>query len=158
MLRGKKSNRDVKDGVSLLLDLFKDQLSVDREAMQMYGATSPLHRSRENVKALLEIEQLSRVQVLEAISTFSTLTKDQLINAAQSLEVITFAKGDFIMIQEEIGDSLFILEEGVVSVTRKVKQDDPNEVAKELAQLGKGAHFGEVSLITSGTNTITTPT
>lgn len=38
------------------------------------------------------------------------------MTAAQSMEEISYAKGDDIIEQDDIGDSFFILEEGTVSV------------------------------------------
>lgn len=45
------------------------------------------------------------------------LSNEALITAAQSMEEIFYAKGDDIIVQDDIGDSFFVLEEGSVSVT-----------------------------------------
>lgn len=45
------------------------------------------------------------------------LSSEALITAAQSMEEIYYVKGEDIIVQDDIGDSFFVLEEGKVSIT-----------------------------------------
>ncbi len=50
-------------------------------------------------------------------STIAGLTEEAILNAARSMEEIYFQKGEHIIVQDDIGDSFFVLEEGTVVVT-----------------------------------------
>lgn len=65
------------------------------------------------------------------------------------MEEIYFKKGDVIIRQDDIGDSFYVLEEGLVSVQRKSNPKDPEEVPRELTRLSRNAHFGEIALLTA---------
>lgn len=77
------------------------------------------------------------------------MTQEALVSAALSMDEAYYKKGDEIIVQDEIGDTFYLVEEGLVSVTRKFNMDDPNEIPKELVQLGKNNHFGEIALLTA---------
>lgn len=91
------------------------------------------------------------------------------------MEEVYLKKGEHVIVQDDIGDSFFVLEEGTVVVTvnskilmlfdpfvftyttiisslflqRKMNPKDPTEVSKELAHLKRNAHFGEIALLTA---------
>lgn len=50
-------------------------------------------------------------------------------------------KGDTVIQQDDIGDSFFILEEGMVEISRKNNVRDPYEEDKILARLGKNGKY-----------------
>ena len=71
---------------------------------------------------------------------------------AENMETIEYVMGDDIIVQNDIGDAFFVLEMGRVKVMRKA---NAYEAAHEIRQLGKGAHFGELSLLNEEPRTAT---
>eukprot|EP01038_Epipyxis_sp_PR26KG_P011493 gene11493-15396_t len=114
-----------------------------------YAYESPLERARREVQRQLVESEKYRAEILKNVTTFAGLTPQALISAAQNMDEVYFNEGDIIIQQDEIGDSFYVLEYGLVSVTRKANINDYGEVPKELARLGKNSHFGEVALLTS---------
>lgn len=106
-------------------------------------------------------QQETRTAVLKLVSVFSTLSSENIITAAQSLDSIDFEFGDTVIMQDDIGDSFFIIEVGEVVVTRKSDNLNANEISQELGRLGEGRYFGEMSLLTreprSATVTVCSP-
>ena len=89
---------------------------------------------RTTVDLLFEIEQESP----------PIWTKQEIENIASNSERIHFRKDQYIIKQNDIGDSLFIIADGVVNVTI-----DNNKGEKVMiSKLGVGDFFGEMSLMT----------
>jgi CRP-like cAMP-binding protein len=81
-------------------------------------------------------------QVLKNIPLFADL-KDEIIQKIFNLmQKRVYKKGNIILMEEEFGDTLFILNEGSVKITRL--SDDGREVI--LSILGEGDFFGEMSI------------
>ena len=89
------------------------------------------------------------VITLRCLFILVSLTYEEIYIAAQTMEELFVEKGYIVINQDETGDSFYIVEEGMVLVTRKVDSTDANEVPREIVRLGKDSHFGEVSLLTS---------
>ncbi len=62
----------------------------------------------------------------------------------EQMNICRFAPGETILRQGTSGDSLFVITEGVVSVTVELE----NGKTAEMARLGAGHFFGEISLLT----------
>jgi len=81
-------------------------------------------------------------QVLKNIPLFADL-KDEIIQKIFNLmQKRVYKKGNIILMEEEFGDTLFILNKGSVKITRL--SDDGREVI--LSILGEGDFFGEMSI------------
>ena len=80
---------------------------------------------------------------LRNISLFESLNTEQLEALAQMTITRNFSKDNVIILAEEEGDALFIIEEGRVKVS--ILSEDGREVI--LSMLGDGAVFGELSLL-----------
>eukprot|EP00596_Hydrurales_sp_CCMP1899_P009951 CAMPEP_0119053512 /NCGR_PEP_ID=MMETSP1177-20130426/74473_1 /TAXON_ID=2985 /ORGANISM="Ochromonas sp, Strain CCMP1899" /LENGTH=600 /DNA_ID=CAMNT_0007033483 /DNA_START=112 /DNA_END=1911 /DNA_ORIENTATION=+ len=115
-----------------------------RESYQMFSEQSPLERAKSEIKKHLEAAVLYRISVLENVSTFGDLSLENLSFAAQNMGEVFFVKGDHIIVQDELGDSFFVLEQGVVSVHRKANMYEPS---KELKRLKANSYFGELALV-----------
>jgi len=131
-----------------LLKTFMHDNKQYEEKMADYVSRVPHERNLEVYK-----EQLRQVgdklsSILQNVSVFSSLGKEQLEVMAYSMERRVFRRGDKIIRQDDLGDAFYILEYGEVSVTRKKDTSDLNELDKELVRLRDGAHFGEMALIT----------
>ena len=137
-----------KTGLGLMLDLFKQKVTSDAEVVEKFNQSCPIDRFRVQIDNQINIDEEYRVSMLKNITIFQNLSKEQLLTAAQSMEEVSYAKGEFIVIQDEIGDSMYILKEGLVSLIRKHRSDNPSEHPVEIAKLGNNSFFGEVALIT----------
>ena len=73
---------------------------------------------------------------------FAGLPMDTLECLIEHLQLVTLLRGDVLFREGDPGDALFIISEGEVSVA----SEGPPRV--EMARLGPGAFFGEVSLVT----------
>ncbi len=81
-------------------------------------------------------------KVLKNVPLFADL-KDEIIQKIFNLmQKRVYKKGNLILMEEEFGDTLFILNQGSVKITRL--SDDGREVI--LAIMGPGDFFGEMSI------------
>jgi small-conductance mechanosensitive channel/CRP-like cAMP-binding protein len=89
-------------------------------------------------------ERLQEVDILEALAD---TTHDALVSAAR---VRYYSRGETILRIGAAGDSMFIVHEGTASVRIP---DDSEAGRHEVAQLGPGAIFGEMALLTGEART-----
>lgn len=80
---------------------------------------------------------------LRQVSLFRRLSDEQLSALAPLAIERRFAKGEMIILAEESGDALFIIQEGQVKVS--ILHEDGREYI--LSLLGQGEVFGELSLL-----------
>lgn len=83
------------------------------------------------------------VDVLKKVPIFAELDDDVLKKLAPILQRRTYQKNSFILYEEDLGDSLFIIQKGQVKITRV--SEDGREVI--LSILGEGEFFGEMALL-----------
>lgn len=83
-----------------------------------------------------------KLTVLKQMELFSELSDQELAQVADILTLHTFANDETIMRMDESGNSMFIVKSGGVNIHY---QKDDNE-GFMLRHLGKGKHFGEMSL------------
>ncbi|MCK9243743.1 MAG: Crp/Fnr family transcriptional regulator [Candidatus Marinimicrobia bacterium] len=81
-------------------------------------------------------------QVLKNIPLFADLKDDIIQKIYNLMQKRIYKKGNIILMEEEFGDTLFILNKGSVKITRL--SDDGREVI--LSILGEGDFFGEMSI------------
>ena len=82
-------------------------------------------------------------QLLRRVSLFSGLKEDELDALAEVTARKTFQKQSVILLAEEEGNSLFIIQKGRVKVS--ILSEDGREIV--LTLLGDGEFFGEMSLL-----------
>lgn len=80
---------------------------------------------------------------LRAIPMFSDMSEDDLATFADMVQLRRFPKGAFIVNQNEVGSSMYLLVSGRVKVS--LASPDGKELA--LNYLEAPAHFGEMSLV-----------
>lgn len=85
-----------------------------------------------------------RQRELRRVDIFDVLGEELLAQLAEKVSTRRYATGERILRQGDEGDQLFIIEHGEVAVL--VESDGAQPV--ELARLGKGKFFGEMSLMT----------
>ena len=79
-----------------------------------------------------------RLEALQAVSMFRYLPYPDLIRVASIAKEVKVAAGTAIFHEDDVGESLFVILDGRAGVLKRGSQ---------IAELGLGAHFGEMSLI-----------
>jgi cAMP-dependent protein kinase regulator len=111
------------------------------------------HRRRKTGAALGEqaSENTQELKELAASSLFASFKREALIEVLASTELRSYDAGDIIVTEGESGSSLFLIVSGVVKVFTRTEDG----VNLQLAELGLGDFFGEVSLLTGKPRTAT---
>ena len=78
------------------------------------------------------------VEILRQVPLFSELDRRALKHVAQAMSERSFAAGETIAREDEVGVGFFVVAEGTARVTVR---------GKEVARLGRGDHIGEMALI-----------
>lgn len=91
------------------------------------------------------ITAMNKELFIKQISLFASLSQEACARLVQKLKAMDFQKGDVIVQEGDRGDSLFILESGLVKVVLGHGTDKP----QVLARLRAGDYFGEMSLLTN---------
>ena len=89
--------------------------------------------------------------LLSGTPIFSALTADELDTLARTARPLTFGPAERIIVQDEPGDSLFVVVEGTVEVL--LRRHDGEEV--DLGTRPQGAVLGEMSLLTGAPRSAT---
>jgi CRP-like cAMP-binding protein len=88
---------------------------------------------------------------LRAVEIFAALSDQDIAELADGSRERLYATGEVVVRQNEPGDSMFVLHNGEVRVTL-----DPG--GQEVARIGSGGFFGEMSLLTGDPRTATVST
>jgi len=83
------------------------------------------------------------IDILKNIPLFADLKDDIIQQIYNLMQKRAYKKGNIILMEEEFGDTLFILSKGSVKITRM--GEDGREVI--LSILGEGDFFGETSIL-----------
>ena len=86
---------------------------------------------------------MKKIELLQSVSIFWDLNKDELGHIADKMVAKHFENGNYIFLEDSEGEQCFFVLEGSVKVTRLSK--DGREVI--LAMLNEGDFFGEMSLL-----------
>jgi CRP-like cAMP-binding protein len=84
---------------------------------------------------------LGRLQLLKSVPMLSRLAPDQMTKLLERAEVAEYHQGEYIVQQGEVGDAMYIIEEG----GGQVRIDNIGDVDKRYSP---GEVFGELSLLT----------
>lgn len=86
---------------------------------------------------------MSDVELLASVPIFSELTSLELEELRSRMSRQKYKKNNMILMEDEFGDTFFIISKGTVKITRV--SEEGREVI--LAMLGEGDFFGEMSLL-----------
>ena len=86
---------------------------------------------------------MDKLSLLQSVPIFSDLSPSDLNKIAQRMIRRTYTKGQMILLEDDLGQTFFVIAEGSVKITRL--SDDGREVI--LAMLGESDFFGEMSLL-----------
>jgi ATP/ADP translocase/HEAT repeat protein len=89
---------------------------------------------------------LEKILMLKGTPLFSTVAAEDLSSLARLAEERSFAAGERIVAQGEVGDELYLIMSGSVLVTRD---------GHDVTTLGPGEAFGEMSVLDAGPRTAT---
>ena len=84
-----------------------------------------------------------KLSLLESVPIFSDLSKSDLTKISDRMTQRTFTKNQMILLEDDLGQTFFVISKGSVKITRL--SDDGREVI--LAMLGEADFFGEMSLL-----------
>uniref|UniRef100_A0A1I8JPH0 Cyclic nucleotide-binding domain-containing protein n=1 Tax=Macrostomum lignano TaxID=282301 RepID=A0A1I8JPH0_9PLAT len=107
--------------------------SLDMETFQRRVLTAAF-RHRQKYEAFLA-----------AVPLLAELTQYERQNVADAIREREFSDGAPILMQGDVGNEMFFIEEGGVKVMRRGAD---NGLETQVNQLGKGDYFGELALIT----------
>lgn len=96
------------------------------------------------IKENFSFQDLQRVmfRLIERVRVFKGLSGEELLHLLEEAEKCTFTAGETILREGSAGAWLYVILEGAVSV-----QKSAGGTATELANLGPGDSFGEMSLV-----------
>lgn len=97
------------------------------------------------IKEAFTFQDLQRImfRLIDRVPVFAELSQQELIDLLASAEKCTFSAGDAILNEGSTGHFMYVITEGAATVAKK----DSAGRAAELAALGSGDSFGEMSLV-----------
>lgn len=116
--------------------------------------TKIAHRRRREYGTAIKQEKAAvdqELKELQSSTLFSSFEREALVEIVASTELRSYDEGDIIVTEGEPGSSLFLIVGGTVKVFTRT--DDGGNL--QLAELGPGDFFGEVSLISGKPRTAT---
>ncbi len=88
---------------------------------------------------------MTMVNILRNVPFFSSLSDEDLRQIAEYFRELTFNAGDVVFTEGEKGDSFYILKEGALEITKRIRDDLETEA--ELSTMEPYEFFGEMSLL-----------
>ena len=85
---------------------------------------------------------MEKTSLLQQIPLFQNLTHGDLKSVAEIAVEVKYKAHQQVFAEGDVGDSLFVVESGVVRVLKKGREGN-----EEVARLSSGQHFGEMALI-----------
>jgi ATP-binding cassette subfamily B protein len=114
-----------------------------QQLLEQTGLYARLWNEQTSAVASAGVPSTPDVGRLKHIPLFATLPPADLAGLSRCLHAERYAAGDAIITQGDVGDKLFLLEQGQVEVVAS----NPAGGERRLATLQGGAYFGEVALV-----------
>ena len=97
------------------------------------------------IKEAFTFQDLQRImsRLIDRVPVFAELSQQELIDLLANAEKCTFGPGDAILNEGSTGHFMYVMMEGAATVAKK----DRHGQSSELASLGAGDSFGEMSLV-----------
>jgi CRP-like cAMP-binding protein len=106
--------------------------------------------NEDHIQRKRDEEYARRVDALSRVDVFRALDAEKIDRLSRRLRHVVFGPGEVILRQGDPGDSLYVVRGGQVAVQIGVLG-----ASKEIATLGDGQFFGEMSLMTGEMRTAT---
>ncbi|MCP4352163.1 MAG: ABC transporter substrate-binding protein [Desulfobacterales bacterium] len=102
------------------------------------------HQGTQIIRGRSTGKTVTPLALLQEIDIFQPLAYDAKVYLSKKMRNQSFPPGHIIVQQDDIGDSLFIVAEGVVDVMMEYEQTGTIDIAR----MGAGSFFGEMALLT----------
>lgn len=137
------TNNDSEMSETLIKDLLKIDLWVKNITLYLFTG---IENKSDMIKEIIMTEEknldlfrvISTMSFLKEIDLFKDIPGSYLASVAEIAKEKTYYKGEKLFSQGDIGDALYLVKSGLISITVD---------GKEVAQLGKNACIGEMALI-----------
>lgn len=123
-------------------DIQKKLLGIKKDG-SIYDNESAIDTLLNQIKKEINIDINFRMNVLRRVKTLEHVLDNDLQILAQSLVEETYYKGDYVIKEDESGDSMYILEDGMASVIKTTYNDFTEKV---IGTLFSGSYFGEIAI------------
>ncbi|HTE17652.1 MAG TPA: cyclic nucleotide-binding domain-containing protein [Armatimonadota bacterium] len=123
-----------------------------KSSLEPPGGLAPLNADElpdQGGEMRLRREILDIAEHLRSFEPFSNLSDAEMRLLGAFMERRAVPAGEILVRQDEIGDDLFLIEEGEAEVSRRVAGGPPTV----LARLGPAQYFGEIALLHDGRRT-----
>lgn len=101
------------------------------------------------------------VELLQKLHLFQKLTFDETTRLGSIIQYVDVPADTVVIEQNALGDALYVIEKGIVRISRDADGDGKHDANEEIGRLKEGELFGEMSLIddvlTSARVTTVTP-
>ena len=97
----------------------------------------------EESASRLELARRRRIDFVSGLDMFARLKDEEKASVADCMQVIVYAAGETIIRQGEQGDSMFLIDDGLVRIVVEERG-----AVHQLAVLEAGHYFGEMALLT----------
>ena len=84
-------------------------------------------------------------KLLQNLYLFRGLEQDQLARFEEIAESEFYPEGEFVFVQGEPADAFFVIQHGAVTIGQNDEDDSGERI--DVATLGTGSHFGEMSFL-----------
>merc|ERR1719376_417037 len=89
----------------------------------------------------------NKMKIMKKIYIFRYLTQGQCDILVKNFKALTFAKGEAVFLEGEIGNEFYIIKSGEVEIIKENFDDVKTVAKKRLRTIGKHDYFGERALI-----------
>ncbi len=133
-------------GISVTTGLLEHSLDTDIGLTALSNKSRSVNDYHHVVKSSSNIyfEALNNEIPLRQINLFQSLSDNEIKKLSENCNRVRFGIGEHIVRQGDHGSSMFVITEGVSKI--EIKKDDGTKI--EVARLGVGDFFGEMSLLT----------
>lgn len=136
------------DAARALMDAFRVGAMHSAEGADVIVAAAASQEDALLDESSAEGREPARIEVdkIPPIPLFSDLSQQAFIALTERMDLRVAAKGDVLVQEGDVGTSMFIVIQGKVIVQRQDLDAAPGAVVR-LAELGDGAFFGEMALL-----------
>lgn len=137
----------------------------DKREHKTNGVDNHICTDEHEANKALQRERLLRSKILEGrlltmrrVSVFQPLSDAQLERLIDTaMEEVVFEEGEYILRQGNVGNAMYLLEEGKIKATRRYDAENEDETPQVVGKRVAPQYFGDLALLISrprGTNIV----
>jgi CRP-like cAMP-binding protein len=131
------------------IDDISNRLKYDKSDLLISQSSQPIFETAINeARQELSNEVIYRTDLFKKLKVFNHVDDEGMEILSRSVEVVYYKTNEYLIKQGDIGDALYVLEEGQVAVTRTDPDENGVNITRNIAVIGPHRLFGEVSLMT----------